>query len=221
MIDKKYCIYIHINKINGKVYIGQTNQKPEYRWNHGNGYKECTRFYAAIQKYGWNNFEHKILFTDLSLEQANDIEYDLINKYRADEKEFGYNLDKGGNNKGTAIETRLKQSQSALLRPIVSKETKEKLSKVSKGIKRKEETKYKMSIASFKREEYKKQHGIKKFRKVKCLNTNQIFNSCREAADWCGLAGTSGIALVCNGGKQKTAGVHPITKEKLKWEYVD
>ena len=28
-------------------------------------------------------------------------------------------------------------------------------------------------------------------------------------------------AIQSYGGKQKTAGVHPITKEKLKWEYVD
>ena len=34
-----YIIYKHINKINGKIYIGQTCQKPEYRWNHGKGYK--------------------------------------------------------------------------------------------------------------------------------------------------------------------------------------
>ena len=30
--EKKYCIYMHKNTINGKVYVGQTCQKPEDRW---------------------------------------------------------------------------------------------------------------------------------------------------------------------------------------------
>ena len=54
-------IYLHRNKINNKVYIGQTIQSPEERWKNGNGYKGCYYFYNAIQKYGWDNFEHIIL----------------------------------------------------------------------------------------------------------------------------------------------------------------
>lgn len=95
--------------------------------------------------------------------------------------------------------------------------TKEKLSKISKGIKRSEETKEKMRIASKQREREK--NGTK-FKKVRCINTGEIFNSLSDAAKWCHLVGTSGIAAVCKNTKQTTAGVHPITKEKLRWEYI-
>jgi predicted GIY-YIG superfamily endonuclease len=65
-----YTVYQHKNKINGKVYIGITSQKLEQRWgSQGCNYKSSPHFYSAIQKYGWDNFEHNILF-DLTKEQA-------------------------------------------------------------------------------------------------------------------------------------------------------
>lgn len=216
-MDKKYCVYMHKNKINGKVYIGQTCQNPEYRWNHGEGYKGSPRFYSAIQSYGWDNFEHLILYNNLTLSEANKIEINLITKFHSTDLSHGYNLDEGGKNKGTNEETRKKQSFSAMNRPNVTEETKQKLSRISLGVKRSEETKKKMSEAASKREQEKQG---KKYIPVKCLNTNEIFPSCRAAANWCGLAGTSGICSVCKGGKQKTAGVHPVTKEKLSWKYL-
>lgn len=36
---KSYTVYKHTSP-SGKVYIGITCRKPEYRWNHGKGYKE-------------------------------------------------------------------------------------------------------------------------------------------------------------------------------------
>ncbi len=219
-MNKKYIIYKHTNKINGKIYIGQTCQKPEYRWNHGEGYKGSPRFYSAIQSYGQDNFEHEILYKNLTFEEANQKEIELINFYKSNELQFGYNLDSGGKGqKQVSDETKLKQSMSAMNRPIVTDETKKKLSKIGKDLKRTEETKQKLSDASLKREEEKRQLGIKRERPVICLNTQQVFPSCRTAANWCGLVGTSGIASVCKGGKQKTAGVHPETKEKLRWAY--
>ena len=42
-------IYLHRNKINNKVYIGQTIQDNlNYRWKNGKGYNTCTYFYNAI-----------------------------------------------------------------------------------------------------------------------------------------------------------------------------
>ena len=63
---------------NNKVYVGITCRKPKYRWDNGNGYKNNKYMTNAIQKYGWNNIEHKILFTDLMKEEAERKEIELI-----------------------------------------------------------------------------------------------------------------------------------------------
>lgn len=58
--------------------------------------------------------------------------------------------------------------------------------------------------------------------KVRCINTGQVFDTITEACRWCGLTTTTTtpISNVAKG-KAKSAGKHPITKEKLKWEFVE
>lgn len=86
-------IYRHIFP-NGKVYIGQTCQKPEYRWGNGKGYKTSPFIFNAINKYGWDNIEHQILFSNLDQLNADIIEEDLIYYYKQIGK--SYNLATGG-----------------------------------------------------------------------------------------------------------------------------
>lgn len=57
-------------------------------------------------------------------------------------------------------------------------------------------------------------------KKVKCLNNGMIFNSVRDASKYAGLARDSGVSGALNK-RAKSAGKHPITGEKLTWEYVD
>ena len=94
----EWIIYKHTNKINGKVYIGQTKQSPTERWRSGNGYKNNVYFYHSIQKYGWDNFEHEIIekgIDSVKLANAREIYYiDKFNSYKN-----GYNLTSGGDNR--------------------------------------------------------------------------------------------------------------------------
>ena len=66
MDEKRYCVYTHTNKINNKIYVGMTSLKPEQRWNKGQGYSQQPKFYQDIEKYGWDNFIHKIEFENLT-----------------------------------------------------------------------------------------------------------------------------------------------------------
>lgn len=91
-----YCIYIHTNKTNGKVYIGQTSQDVNQRWRNGKGYINNTLFYRAIEKYGWDGFEHEIIYTGLTKDEANEKEIEMIAFYGSNNPDKGYNLTTGG-----------------------------------------------------------------------------------------------------------------------------
>lgn len=131
-INKKYIVYKHTNKINGKIYIGITSQKPNKRWQNGYGYKDNQHFYRAIQKYGWDNFEHEILYEDLEEEIALSKERELIELYHSNDPNLGYNKDNGGAMGRMTPEAIEKVRQWHLGRKL-SEETKKKISEKRKG----------------------------------------------------------------------------------------
>lgn len=100
-MENNYTIYCHLNKINNKRYIGQTKQPVQKRW--GKNGSEYTRKHPntliarAINKYGWDNFEHQILFEHLTKIEANKKEIELISFYKSNDPNFGYNITAGGN----------------------------------------------------------------------------------------------------------------------------
>ena len=101
MEEKTWTVYCHTNKVNGKIYIGLTcSHNPKRRWRGGAGYYKCPRFYAAVQKYGWNNFTHEVLETGLTEAQASEAERLYISFFDADTKERGYNIQPGGISSG-------------------------------------------------------------------------------------------------------------------------
>lgn len=132
--NKKFIVYIHKNKTNNKVYIGITSNSPIKRWGtNGCQYKSNRHFWNAIQKYGWDNFEHSILFSDLTAQEASDKEVELIAEYKSNDTRFGYNQTSGGEY-GTEIseETQMKMRESAVGK-IITDEWRKHLSESHKG----------------------------------------------------------------------------------------
>jgi len=119
-MNYNYTVYIHTNKINNKIYIGITSRDPLKRWQNGTGYRKGTYFRSAIDKYGWDNFEHEIIANNLTKIEAENFEKILIKKLQTNDRNKGYNLTNGGN---------------GALGYKFSKEQRQKISENNKGIK--------------------------------------------------------------------------------------
>ncbi|MCC5910146.1 MAG: hypothetical protein JJT76_06880 [Clostridiaceae bacterium] len=94
--SKKYCVY-KLTSPKGKVYVGITSLMPEKRWMEGKGYRFNPGLITDIEKYGWENFNHEVLFNELSQREAKIKEIELIVKYNSTDKKHGYNIESGGN----------------------------------------------------------------------------------------------------------------------------
>ena len=102
-----YKIYKYTNNVNQKIYIGQTKLSLKERaQTNGRNYRECRKFYNAIQKYGWENFTAEILEDGLTLEEANVRERFYIQSYNAMDDRYGYNIDLGGHQNKMNDETK-------------------------------------------------------------------------------------------------------------------
>lgn len=155
MPEQSYELYCHTNRINGKQYVGITKRGSEKRWGaNGSRYKGQALGYA-IEKYGWDAFEHEVLLTGLTKEQAEEEERRLI-KELGTMVPNGYNLTSGGNlgcdfsnetkEKLRAVHLGKPKSESVKAKvsaahkgKIVSQETRRKISEARKGIRESEE----------------------------------------------------------------------------------
>lgn len=202
MINRSWSLYRHISP-SGRVYIGITTQKPSVRWEYGNGYKGSHIFYRAIQKYGWNNFKHEVLFNNLDESRAKALEIDLIRHYR--NLGLSYNLlDGGGGSTGRVISEEIrKKMREAKLGKKLSIETRNKMSELRKGRpgtmlgkKHSEETKKKMGASrkgkKINRDESKEMLDIYRNAQKTCkkvARVNPDSNTIEETYDSINLAG--------------------------------
>ena len=221
MSGKKYLVYKHTNKVNGLVYIGITSMKPKKRWANGYGYKpgkdkdgneRSLYFWNAIQKYGWDGFDHLILVRCLTKEEAEWLEIQLIAAYDSTDRSKGYNLTKGGggtNGYHPTEETKQKQSESHkgeknhMYGKHHSEEAKQKMSESNKG----EENPMYGKFG-------KDNHNSKT---IICITTRQVYYGASEAERATGVK-QSNISAVCNG-RGKSAGKLP-DGTRLKWKFV-
>lgn len=93
-------VYVVVNKVNGKGYVGQTTQGLEVRWyQHCLLQGKCRVLESAIRKYGANAFEVSVVATAQTQEELNRLEKLTclaLNTYAP----HGYNLKEGGGAKG-------------------------------------------------------------------------------------------------------------------------
>ena len=106
-------IYLIRNKLNGKVYIGQSINIEHRIYDHFTR-KDDTPFHIDLQKYGKENFETEIL-EECKIEELNSKERFYIEKYESF-GDKGYNLNNGGNSN-----------------PVFTEERKQNISKSCKG----------------------------------------------------------------------------------------
>ena len=94
-------VYKIVNKINGKIYVGQTTEKLNQRFSRHMGYQKDdkdTKFYRAVRKYGKSNFYIELIEEVKTLEELNTREEYWIRKL--DTVENGYNSYYGGYSSG-------------------------------------------------------------------------------------------------------------------------
>ena len=237
-----YRHWIINDKNEEKSYIGKAIGNFNSRWGkNGKGYEpydgNSTKFWNAIKRYGWNNFQHDILLK-IECESKQELNFwlkqwemyyiELFDSYKN-----GYNSTKGGdgslgcyptNKTRKKISNSLKGEKNPMygkrgeLSPCYGR-TGEKHPMYGKrgelspnfGKKHKKELK----------ERYSKERTGKNnpfSRSVICINTGQVFETMKEAKEWCNV--NAGLTSACNG-KRKTCGKHPETKEPLRWMYYD
>lgn len=147
---RNYLVYMHTNNENGKRYIGITRQNTKYRWrSDGSGYFRSPHFHNAIQKYGWDNFEHTIIAENLTKQEAVDMEVEYIKQHKTQDKRYGYNMTAGGD--GTSEYTIPKESverRAAMMRGVPKSEAqRRKISESNKGKRPSQETREKLRVS--------------------------------------------------------------------------
>lgn len=216
-----YYIYRIRNLINNKTYIGQHKYKKLNDYYMGSG----VLIKQAIKKYGKENFSKEILETNIeTVELANDWEQMYILFERAKGK-AEYNIANGGNSLGKISEEMKLKISNTLKGRKISEEVRKRMSEGHKGIKISEQARRNNSEAKkgeknpmygkhlseeTKRKMSKARKG-KHTKKVRCIDTNIVYNSLDEVEAKLGLSKTNLCAHLK--GRQKTF-------NGCSWEYI-
>lgn len=206
-------IYRIKNKVNGKVYIGQSRDIGRRLQAHLRASANETdhRFqnpiYKAIRKYGSDNFVFEIIHKcdQIVLKfEIDELEKEYIRKHQSNKTKYGYNATDGGDG-GMLTDETIEKIIASLNKPGATE---------ARSIRRKEwwiknGDKRRAELAEIKRNNPKKPAYIKKgkrdTKKVCCIEKQCTFDSMTEAAKACETRDST-IWKVCNG-KYEKAGV--------------
>lgn len=244
-MEKYGIIYIIRNKVNNKIYVGQTTNKKGFKGRyHCNLCKNTHNIHLkrSIEKYGIENFEideeFDVAYSEDELDKLEDMYikiYDCIDN--------GYNDKTGGSNGKPSEEIKRKISEKAKGRRR-SEEAKQKISEGHKGKHHSDETKQKIGekhkgkiVSKESRQKMSENHAnvngennpfygkhhseetkIKLGRKIICLTTGKIFNSLKEAGDYYNI-NSNNLSSCCRHKKESCGKLPDGTK--LKWMYYD
>lgn len=127
-----YEIYMHTNKINGKIYIGYTKNGTFHRWKeHIKKARSGSQsaFHLALMKYGPEPhiWKHEVLEEIIGVDEANKAETKWVAYYKSNQKGIGYNLTEGGNSPIFSEKTLKKMSEAT--KAQMTPERRERMSK--------------------------------------------------------------------------------------------
>lgn len=146
---KSWCVYMHTCIENNKRYIGQTcdlknrwnNNGAKYLYKQPDGKWRQPAIARAIIAHGWDNFLHEIIADNLTKEEADKMEVELVDKYKTRNPIYGYNIREGGSHghlseysiekmRNTIGDSRMKEKNSFYGKKH-SEETKRKIGKAN------------------------------------------------------------------------------------------
>lgn len=149
-----FCIIYKItNLLNNKYYVGQTWQPMKDRFAQHAQRNDSVKLYNAMEKYGSNNFTIECLTVVSTQTLADFYETYFISRFKSNDRDVGYNISNGGRGVGKHTpQTKEKISTSLTGREkepftdehkvnmsrskmghLVSKETRDKISKTNTG----------------------------------------------------------------------------------------
>lgn len=206
-------IYIIKNDYNNQVYIGKTTTTMEKRRRqHLSQLNDGSAIHKAILAHGVEHFTWEIVESGIETqEELGEREKYWINYF--DSYYNGYNMTKGGEGGNGTHAANLKKWR---------KENPDKMENNIKNLlkwqqEHPEEVKENnLKAAETRRKKYGKDITKKanesSRKKVKCIETEEVFNSVTEAALACGSKCSAHIGQVCNGKRKTAFGKH--------WEWI-
>lgn len=230
IFDKSMVVYLVTNTVNNKKYVGQTQRILSERIREHRRSKTSV-LYHAIKKYGWKNFTVEILDECKTVDELNEREIYWIKTLNT-KTPNGYNLTDGG--VGTTGHTYAVDAQKNASKRVLSPEQLQHLSEVAPNrctvmcvetqeiflsmAKAAEWAGIRVATLSIAVKDENKTAGgyhwrlvgspkmksTNKKKAVLCVETNQVFDSIKAAAQWAGVSKTLIRRVLSN--KHLTAG---------------